>query len=112
MQATKQYSCQGGGKNQLLSSHRKCVKSWKCMFVNGGVLDQYMGKKALSGKVEYHVCWYMTLELKGIKMPQKRLRRSDRMVVRRDPGLEDESRYMRQLKREKQKGLIQLTGKT
>eukprot|EP00957_Ditylum_brightwellii_P153775 11704901-Ditylum_brightwellii.AAC.1 len=28
----------------------------------------------------------MALKLKGIKMPQKRVRRSNRIVVRRDPG--------------------------
>eukprot|EP00957_Ditylum_brightwellii_P191975 14614755-Ditylum_brightwellii.AAC.1 len=28
----------------------------------------------------------MALKLKGIKIPQKMLRRSDRIVVRRDPG--------------------------
>eukprot|EP00957_Ditylum_brightwellii_P161288 12280339-Ditylum_brightwellii.AAC.1 len=64
MQATEQYSCQREVKDQLLSSHRKCVQSQKCTF-------------------------YMALKLKGIKIPQKRLRRSDRIVVRRDPGLED-----------------------
>eukprot|EP00957_Ditylum_brightwellii_P120876 9219015-Ditylum_brightwellii.AAC.1 len=54
----------------------------------------------------------MALKLKGIKIPQKRLKRSDRIVIRRDPGLEDGYRGTRQLRREQQKWPIQLTGKT
>eukprot|EP00957_Ditylum_brightwellii_P046212 3506595-Ditylum_brightwellii.AAC.1 len=54
----------------------------------------------------------MALKLKGIKILQKILRMSVRIVVRRGPGLEDGSRGMIQLRREQQKWPIQLTGKT
>eukprot|EP00957_Ditylum_brightwellii_P040620 3074630-Ditylum_brightwellii.AAC.1 len=39
----KKYSCQREVKEQLLSSHRKCVLDRKCSFASGRLLNSYLG---------------------------------------------------------------------
>eukprot|EP00957_Ditylum_brightwellii_P185120 14097344-Ditylum_brightwellii.AAC.1 len=61
--------CQREVKEQIIPVHRKCVKGRKCAFVNGGLLNTYLGKVALSDEVEYCVCCWMALKVKDLKIP-------------------------------------------
>eukprot|EP00957_Ditylum_brightwellii_P122865 9368598-Ditylum_brightwellii.AAC.1 len=59
-------------KEQIISVHRKFTKGRKCTFVKGGWLNRYLGKEAVSDEVEYHVCWWMALNVKDLKTSCKR----------------------------------------